>query len=76
VTLIKGYSFSKSLALELFVKTFLTSAFFFINKNVTLLLFYSLLQTFLTFLKGFTGYKQQFSYIWFLLSQRKHAPAS
>jgi hypothetical protein len=76
VTLIKGYSFPESLALELFVNTFLTSAFFFADKNVTLLLFCGLLQTFLTFAGGLVGYKRQFSYIWSLLLQRKHAPAS
>jgi hypothetical protein len=63
MTLIKGYFFSKSLALKLFIKTFLTFAFFFTNKNTILLLFCGFLQTFLTFAKGFIGYKQQFSYI-------------
>jgi hypothetical protein len=62
-TLIKGYSFSESLALELFINTFLTSAFFFINKDVTLLLFYGFLRTSSTSAGGFAGCKQQFSYI-------------
>jgi hypothetical protein len=59
-TLIKGYSFPESLALELSIKTFLTSAFFFADKDTTLLLFYGFLQTSLTSAEGFTGYKQQF----------------
>jgi hypothetical protein len=75
-TLIKGYSFPKSLALESFVNTSLTSAFFFADKDTTLLLFCGFLRTFSTSAGGFAGYKQQFSYIWSLLSQRKHAPAS
>jgi hypothetical protein len=61
--LIKGYFFLKSLALELFVNIFLTFAFFFTDKDATLLLFCGLLQTFLTFAGGFAGYKRQFSYI-------------
>jgi hypothetical protein len=63
MTLIKSYSFSKSLALKLFISTSLTFAFFFADKNTTLLFLYSLLQTFLTFVGGFAGYKQQFFYI-------------
>jgi hypothetical protein len=75
MTLIKGYSFSESLALKLSVNTFLTSAFFFADKDATLLLFCGLLQTSSTFAGGFIGCKRQFSCIWSLLLQRKHAPA-
>jgi hypothetical protein len=57
-TLIKGYSFPKSLALKLFVNTFLTFAFFFADKDATLLLFCGLLQTSLTFAGAFAGRKR------------------
>jgi hypothetical protein len=62
MTLIKSYSFSKSLALKLFINTFLMFAFFYRQRR-DLTSFYDLLQTFLTFTGGFVGYKQQFSYI-------------